>query len=90
MENIERDHVPCCLRFIPSLTPFSELFPFQTVVGTMGALGPSSVICLWRWRRGSQEEKQLSGIVSGLAAPKNTMRCGECESTTGLARHDLI
>lgn len=56
----------------------------------MGALGPSSVICLWRWRPGSQEEKQLSGIVSGLAAPKNTMRCGECESTTGLARHDLI
>lgn len=38
-----------------------------------GALGPPSIIFLWRWGLGTQEEKQPSGIVLVLAAPKNTM-----------------
>ena len=38
-----------------------------------GALGPLSIIFLRRWCLGTQEEKQPSGIVLVLAAPKNTM-----------------
>ena len=52
---------------------FSEPVPLLSAAAATGALGPPSIIFLWRWCLGTQEEKQPSGIVLVLAAPKNTM-----------------
>lgn len=51
----------------------SEPVPLLSAAAATGALGPPSIIFLRRWCLGTQEEKQLSGIVLVLAAPKNTM-----------------